>query len=448
MEKFNLKNNIERLILFFLSLCIGVMPLLYFPYDKFSLIPHRIDVIFKPKQNFLIVVEIILLILFAIYFRVNKFKFKLNKISVFLISFYLILMLSTLFSDYKHNAVFGRPFRLEGLIAYLTYILLFFMIYIYVDNEKKVRVMIYSLIISATIISIYGIMQFYNIDPIYKDPYLITGIYQNRAFSTLGNPVFAGSYASMLFSLIFTLFFLSKDSKKYKLGALTVIFFAFLMSTSSKAAIIGVVFSLFFLLYISKDKILLYKKKLSYLLIILVFICVMMELTGKPITPLKRFSNFFVEMIKKKPNTQLIKSEINIKRNFFYKKDFSRIHIYTKGIKLLLKNPLLGSGPDTFDKVFPQQKGFRLLDKAHSEYIQIGVTTGLPSLIIYLLFIYNLLKVNFYAIKQRNLYQIATFIAYLIQAIFSISVVSVAPIFWGLMGLNLAIIRNNNRLNE
>jgi putative inorganic carbon (HCO3(-)) transporter len=176
-----------------------------------------------------------------------------------------------------------------------------------------------------------------------------------------------------------------------------------------------------------------------------------MELTGKPITPLKRFSDFFVKMMKKKPNTKLIKSEISIKKIFFYKKDFPRTYIYTTGIKLLLKNPLLGSGPDTFDKVFPQQKGFRLLDKAHSEYIQIGVTTGLPSLIIYLLFIYNLLKININALKQRNLYQIATFfgiIAYLIQAIFSISVVSVAPVFWGLMGLNLAIIRNKNRLNE
>jgi hypothetical protein len=129
MEKFNLKNNIKHLILLLLSLCIGVMPLLYFPYDKFSLIPYRIDVIFKPKQNFLIVVEIILLILFTIYFKINKTnKIKLNKTSIFLIIFYLILILSTLFSDYKYQSVFGRPFRLEGLIAYSTYFLLFFMI--------------------------------------------------------------------------------------------------------------------------------------------------------------------------------------------------------------------------------------------------------------------------------------------------------------------------------
>ena len=224
MSRKSLEMIIDRSILFLLSLSIGVMPLIYLPYDKFSIIPYRLDVIFKPKQIFLIITEILLLILFVIYYKLDKLDLrsqflliKKNKILYLLVSFYFILIISTLLSDHKKTAVFGRPFRLEGLIAYLTYFLLFFMTYIYIDNKKKLKIIIFTLLSSAAIISIYGILQYYNIDPIYKDPYIITGVYKNRAFSTLGNPVFAGSYGSMLLPLIFILYLSSEDNKKYLL---------------------------------------------------------------------------------------------------------------------------------------------------------------------------------------------------------------------------------------
>ncbi len=441
MNTNSLQLYIDRAILFLLALCIGVMPLIYFPYDKFSLVQYRIDVIFKPKQNFLIIIELILLILFVIHLKVNKKSIKLNKIFFLLGTFYTLLVLSTLFSDYKKIALFGRPFRLEGLIAYTTYLLLFLMIYVFVDNHKKTKTLIYSLLSSAIIISIYGIMQYYNIDPIYKDPYLITGIYQNRAFSTLGNPVFAGSYASMLFSIVFILFVFSKAKKIFSYGILTILFYAFLLSTASKAGIIGTIISLIVFLFIFKKKII-DKKKFLYLFIILMLITFLMEVTGKPVSPLKRFSDFFSTMIKTKNSIELRYNKPKIKNKIIHRQDFPRPYIYKTGIKLLLKNPILGSGLDTFDKVFPQKKENRLLDKAHNEYIQLAITVGIPALIIYLLFLFYIIKFNFNNFTKINPYQIALFfgiLAYWIQAIFNISVVSVAPVYWGLMGLNLAI---------
>ncbi len=435
---------VDRSILFLLSICVGVMPLIYFPYDKFSLVPYRVDVIFKPKQIFLIVVEIILLLLFVVYFKINKKLYKINNIFILLGGFYITLVFSTIFSNYWKIAVFGRPFRHEGLIAYSTYIVLFLMIYIFADNTKKIKILLYTLLSSAAIISIYGLLQYYNIDPIYKDPFIITGVYANRAFSTLGNPVFASSYIAMLFSLSFILYFFSKGKQFYIFGCCTVLFFAFLLATSSKSGIIGAFFSISIFISFYIKKAVIYKKKLSYLFIILIGISIFIEFTGKPITPFKRISSFYSNITIKKDIKTVNKLQTKKSGSVVFKKDFSRMHIYKTSFKLLKKNPLLGSGLDTFNKVFPQKKNMRLLDKAHNEYFQLGITIGIPGLLLYLMFLLSIIKNNFHNYKSFNPYQLALFfaiLAYWIQAIFNISVVSVAPIYWGLMGLNLAVLK-------
>jgi putative inorganic carbon (HCO3(-)) transporter len=106
----------------------------------------------------------------------------------------------------------------------------------------------------------------------------------------------------------------------------------------------------------------------------------------------------------------------------------------------------------------------RLLDKAHNEYLQIAITTGIPTLFFYLLFIFFIIKKNIKYIRDNNLkdnkkktdsntdynlFEVSTALffgitAYWIQATFNISIVSVAPIYWGLTGLNLAIISIDN----
>ncbi len=89
----------------------------------------------------------------------------------------------------------------------------------------------------------------------------------------------------------------------------------------------------------------------------------------------------------------------------------SRIFIYRNSLPLLLESPILGVGPDNFAEVFPQEdfqefKGNQrqIVDKAHSEYIQLGVTTGLPALFIYLALIsYILFKLKPKAFKEIDL---------------------------------------------
>jgi len=136
-----------------------------------------------------------------------------------------------------------------------------------------------------------------------------------------------------------------------------------------------------------------------------------------------------------------------------------RFVLYKYSIPLLFEKPILGSGPDTFDYRFPhreynklmQDGSLYLVDKAHNEYLQIGITLGLPALLFYLLLLANIYKNGFKALKklknqvsELNIYHTALFMAvitYTVTALFNISVVSVAPIFWAVLGLNVAVYR-------
>lgn len=126
----------------------------------------------------------------------------------------------------------------------------------------------------------------------------------------------------------------------------------------------------------------------------------------------------------------------------------NRIYIWSRTIPLLKYTLFAGYGPDTFSLIFPQNDnlGKRLafgtsniiVDKPHNLYLQIGVNTGVLSLInfviaagafwIFGIFIYRKKSDLHKDILNFGLY-LGT-IGYLVTALFNDSLISVAPIFW------------------
>ena len=119
---------------------------------------------------------------------------------------------------------------------------------------------------------------------------------------------------------------------------------------------------------------------------------------------------------------------------------------------------ILGNGPDTFTVYFPQNdlvgklKNFGkttiIVDKPHNYYLQLAVDTGVLSLIAMLtLFgMYIISSLRLYIkndskdfTTQVGIMIFAAVCGYLIAAFFNDSVVSVAPVFWVLLGTGLSI---------
>lgn len=140
-----------------------------------------------------------------------------------------------------------------------------------------------------------------------------------------------------------------------------------------------------------------------------------------------------------------------------YQKLFSgRGYIWSRTLPLLKDYIFLGSGPDTFLFVFPQedylamsQNGYshQIMTKPHSMYLQVGVQTGVLSLVCLLTFYvwYAVWSLRLYAFKrldtQTEAFGIAAFIgsiAYMISGISNDSMVVTAPVFWGMIGIGVA----------
>ncbi len=134
-----------------------------------------------------------------------------------------------------------------------------------------------------------------------------------------------------------------------------------------------------------------------------------------------------------------------------------RGYIWSRTIPLLRDRIFYGTGPDTFSFAFPNRDYVnkynysflqQLISKPHNMYLQIGVQTGVLSLIafvsFYMFYFFSSIKL-YIREEQFNFYSyvgIAILIStssYMVSGIANDSSITVAPIFWVLIGLGIII---------
>lgn len=137
-----------------------------------------------------------------------------------------------------------------------------------------------------------------------------------------------------------------------------------------------------------------------------------------------------------------------------------RGYIWSRTFPLLPKHILLGCGADNFIYEFPnndyvgkQNYGFhsQLITKPHNMYLQIWVQDGLIALLgllaVVAAYVVDVFRTYFF--RERKGYLagmgICTFlgiVGYLVAGMANDSTLTVAPVFWGLLGLGFALNRN------
>jgi len=134
-----------------------------------------------------------------------------------------------------------------------------------------------------------------------------------------------------------------------------------------------------------------------------------------------------------------------------------RGYIWSRTLPLLKRHIILGSGADTFVLDFPQNDyvalynyGYsnQLLTKPHNLYLQIGVQTGVLSLIAFITFyaLYFISSLRLYIKGKFKSYyaQVGTAIlvaslSYMVLGLANDSSLTVAPVFWVLIGLGITV---------
>ncbi len=142
----------------------------------------------------------------------------------------------------------------------------------------------------------------------------------------------------------------------------------------------------------------------------------------------------------------------------------ARGYIWSRSFPVLLDSLLIGKGPDTFFAEFPQgdllgklyayDTTQMIVDKPHNLYLQIGINEGGIALLAFLVMMAAYLIEGFklYALRKEYGAQQAVgaaltlaVIGYLGAGFFNDSIVSVAPIFWTLFGVGIAVNQLNRR---
>lgn len=142
-----------------------------------------------------------------------------------------------------------------------------------------------------------------------------------------------------------------------------------------------------------------------------------------------------------------------------------RVYIWSRILPLLSNYILIGSGPDTFAEVFPQNDYFgkmiyadnpgRIIERAHNDYLMKWIQTGLLSLICLLIFYGCFVKkcISFY--KQNVIQTTADklgfgcflgCIGYLACSLFNDSTLCTTPTFYVFIGLALATVAEQERV--
>lgn len=413
---------------------IVLFPLLIYPWNA----EHYYTV---PKFVYLIsFVTVIWTILIVIRRKWFAYLPKLYTPVEGIITVYLgLIVLSTIFSVDRHTSIYGTEYRYEGLISLICYCSLLIFAYRLV-NPSSIERVLKGMVFVSVIVSIYGIMQHFLIDFL---PRHETKIGATRSYAFFDNPNFFGSYLVMM--ILIGIYLFLKETKfitlSYYYLTVVLLFVAMIYSGTRSAWVgfaTGVLFLTLFVILKRKD---LWKK---WILIIFTVVAIFFILD-------KLENGGFQSRAK----TIITESTAVVTKQTTGHEGSNRYFIWEKSVSLIPEYFWLGTGPDTLKFVFPATSEElatymgdpnMIVDKAHNEYIQMAVTTGVPALLVYLFLIVYILAVVIKAARITDkderllLYGLlAAILGYMAQAFFNISVVPVAPFFWILLGFTYGL---------
>jgi len=342
---------------------------------------------------------------------------KTSSLFYILFGFITSLILATIFSDFKYTSIFGEVQRRNGLLSYLSMVILLVAsaTFIRLLNIKKLYVAAYFI---SSITVVYAIMQTTGNDFIkWNNPY-------NSIIVTLGNPNFAAALMAITGVIIFSSLFAQVFNFYWRVGGslLSLLLLFSIYKSNAKQGILAYIIGtgVFLIIWIwTKSKILGVAASITGLIVLAVGILGMLQ-----IGPL--------EKLLYKPSVSL------------------RGHYWRTGIEMFKANPLFGVGLDRYGAYFKEYRevdysltyGYQITStNAHNTFIQFFATGGIFLGLSYLMLNGYILKRAIMALKITNgnnriliLGVFSAWIAYHAQSLISIDNIGLSVWGWVLGG--------------
>ncbi|WP_053367491.1 O-antigen ligase family protein [Bacillus sp. FJAT-27245] len=408
-----------------------LFPFIFFVYDgetHYSL--------GKLVYLFVFVLSSWILLLIKRHYWSSNFKKPISIMEIMVFGFIGLAAYSALLSEHKITSLFGSMMRYEGLLTIIAYSSLLLFSYRLMDFEKQKKLVI-ATVLGAIPISLYGILQHFRLEPLPRGRF----DFGPSSAGLFGNPNIFGSYLVLVFLMACVVFISQNRGRFVNLYfAVACLIFLSMIFTSTRSAWVGTsvgVVGLTILVVRNRKDL---WGRWGNLLASLGLIFMITESAGEG-GYLNRLLTTVIE-----PYNIVTEQATGMEGS-------GRFIIWKKSLPLIKEYFWFGSGPDTFEYAYPNNDveskeffGEVIVDKAHNEYLQIAITMGVPALLVYLGLVGIILVRAFKAARVVDeqpkivLYGlICVIIGYLVQAFFNISVVTVAPIYWSLLGVTFGI---------
>ncbi|MFH1898658.1 MAG: O-antigen ligase family protein [Candidatus Desantisbacteria bacterium] len=311
-----------------------------------------------------------MMVIFGIGLLMKKKAIEINKITIILfIAFFAWGGFTTIFSG---NYFFGDVFN--NLWEYLPVILL--PIFFQASDVKKEKIVI-ALLISSSVICLFGIIQYFFPAVIYPLPrQLARTVFGNRIFfGFFHNQNPAASFFSMITIIAFSLLLFWNIGKKHKIALL--IFFGLTLTavilTISRNAFISI-FTIFIIILFFKNR----RWFVCGITIFVVFLIIILS-----------FSN---------PVSSRLKTLTDNKSH----NNSARIEMWKIAIELFRDHPVAGIGKRNWEKVLTERKNnpqkwtfssvIDVLGHPHNIYLQLLAETGIIGLLLFIAFWGNIVQ--------------------------------------------------------
>ncbi len=340
-------------------------------------------------------------------------------------------------------SLWGDPLRHEGTLVLLAYAA------IAAAAARlpppRATALVQVMVVAAALVAAYGIAQYFGIDPVLRDR-SHAGAAWIRAFGTTGGPNWLGGYLVMILAV--TLALVLGAARPWTAGgwaAVLGVIHTALLCTLGRAAWISAavaVGTLFALLALRRIPIA--PRRAAGALAILTVVTVAFFLPHGPFA-----RNGLPAPGAVRAKTLALESSVSDIRTV-------RLRLWRLTLPLVAARPLLGYGPETFRMIFPQiwpeewQRiyGTRpfIIDKAHNQILDLAMSIGVIGVAGYLWTFGGMWRAGWRRMTSLPPHRallvagaLAGALGYLLQIETHFSVVSVAPVYWCLVGIGAGL---------
>lgn len=369
-----------------------LLPFIFNPFGFNGLFSYNRCVYYQPKEYYLAIISIIVLIYTFIIF-IKKRKYYFTKINILLLAFLVIFFIG---SSYTKSIYDGNR-----VIMGFTF---FWIAYLYGTTLKKYRTkFIYGLIIVGVIQAVIGILQYYEI--YYKIIPILMYSGRCNVMGTIGYVNWFSHFITMIFLVSTFLMFTNRNNKIKKMLLIgNLIMFYAILNTQTRASWLGIIIVFLYMIIFAR-KIIFFKNKKIVLMFTL---------------------GLFIEMIFFSLTIPVDKRVLDTVEDPISAIS-GRVIYWEESIEMIKEKPFLGQGTGSWRKEegrirekmgLPEYRktpsnlkinlsestlnvNYRIIPgHAHNEYLQIFAENGIFAFILFLYILYSIIERNFKFKKQ------------------------------------------------